>query len=155
MPKRAPCRLAPEMTLTRFFFLLVLAGVAWGGQPPGLTATQCFVFVQDLASDPNISDMRGNLRLRNDSGKMWTEAQVTVHVMNGYGAPIFNFKGPVYPSWGVREQKDIPIFQPNYRGSVRIFQLGAEVNAKMEGQAVHFEIPPTDAAGGTPSTVNY
>ncbi len=133
---------------------MLLVALAWA-EPAGLTATQCYLYVQQLATNANVTDLRGNLRLRNDSGKMWTDAEVLVHVMDGYGAPIYNFKGPVFPKWGVREQNDIPIFQPGYRGGVRVFQLGAEVNAKMEGQAVHFETPPTDASGGTPTKVNY
>lgn len=133
-------------------WLSLVAVVA--AQPVGLKATECFVVRSDYKEDGfAIADLRGNLHLRNESDQIWKNARITVHLMDGYGQPIFNFQIPVIKNWAPREVKDASVWQPGYRGSVFVFKLGAEVDATADGQPVHFEMPPTEATPSTP--LNY
>ncbi|MFN8606934.1 MAG: hypothetical protein U0931_05350 [Vulcanimicrobiota bacterium] len=140
--------------MRRGLVVLALTGLALG-QPAGLVATECVLYRTPLVNDRDLSDLRGHLRLRNDSGLAWKEARVVVHLMDGYGAPLFNYEIPALKSWAAGEQKDFPVYQPGYAGSVWIFKLGAEVRATSEGKPVHFEVPPQEASSGTSTPVNY
>ncbi|MBS2038215.1 hypothetical protein JST97_24735 [bacterium] len=135
-----------------WFLALGLVAVALA-QPAGLSSTECFVVRNQYTDEPRMADLRGNLHLRNDSGQVWKNARIVVHLMDGYGSPIFNYQLPPVRSWAPREVKDASFWEPGYRGSVFVFKLGAEVDATADGQPVHFEMPPTEANPSTP--LNY
>lgn len=129
---------------------LVLASLllspAWCAAP-GLTFVDGSLYREN--PDPSVDcGLRGAFTIRNDSGVELKNIRVTVHVMDGYGRPIFDHPVPEIRRMQTNQTETIPIFRPVYNGTVALFQLGADIDAEAAGARQHFVIPPHDAAAG-------
>lgn len=113
---------------------------------PGLTTVNASLYRDqtDLNSD---GALRGALTFRNDSTQELTKLKVTIHILDGYGRPIFDQPVQEIARMKPAQMETIPIYRPVYAGSVAIFQLSADIDAQTSGGVQHFVLPPHDASG--------
>lgn len=121
---------------------------------PGLTTVNASLYRDQTDVNPD-GGLRGALTFRNDSGQSLTKVKVNVHILDGYGRPIFDYPNPEIARMQPKQVETISIYRPVYAGSVAIFQLSADVDAQGAGGPQHFVLPPHDATGGNNYAPNY
>ena len=124
----------------------LLLNPAWCAAP-GLTFVSGSLYREnpDLTYD---SGLRGNMVIRNDFGAELKQVKVVVHVMDGYGRPIFDVPQPPIARMQPNQTETIPLFFASYSGTVALFQLGADIDAESAAGPQHFALAPHDAAAG-------
>ena len=115
---------------------------------PGLTLTNCSL-TRETTSTSNRSqqygDLRGFVRLRNDSELNLTHLKVKVHVLDGYGKQLFDLDPPEIAQMKPGQQSEVSLYSP-YSGGVMQFKISLEVIAQSPQGQQSFTGAARDAA---------
>ncbi|MBN9418563.1 MAG: hypothetical protein J0I12_24140 [Candidatus Eremiobacteraeota bacterium] len=114
----------------------------------GLTLTNCSLTRETTSSSSRsqqYGDLRGFVRLSNDSGLNLTHLQVKVHVLDGYGKQLFDLNPPEIAQMKPGQQSELSLYSP-YSGGVMQFKLSLDITAQSPQGQQSYTVAARDAA---------
>lgn len=114
---------------------------------PGLTIVDCSLAREILGTNNRAGqygNLRGNVRLRNDTDLALSHLKVKLHVLDGYGKQLFDLDAGEIAQLKPHQQSDLPLYTP-YSGGVMQFQMSAEVAAQSTQGPQSFVVAAKDA----------
>lgn len=111
-------------------FCALLLSLPGACASPGLTLVDCALAREVLGGNRagQYGSLRGYVRLRNDTDLDLTRVKVKVHVLDGYGKPLFDLDPGEIGQLKPHQQGELSLYS-TYSGGVMQFQLSADVTA--------------------------
>lgn len=108
--------MAPSTPVTMVdCYLRADSGLPSAGATPGFTGR----------AGAFTSVWRGEMTLRNETGAAVNFKTLTVHVLDGYGKPLFDLPPMTVAPLAAHQTVKVPL-QANYQGAVTVFQFSAD-----------------------------